>query len=364
MRVLFFLCFLLSCVIVRADEEKRNAIIKVLITKELGSDLMLKTDESILKDSINEYPVDSVCLQQAVLQSNGLQNFIKNFTSLVFLFPPGTTAFEPEKLPSYKFDKYEYYATEMKKWLVQQKELVRLVDNYVPYKYKKVTEYYSTFNGNGNIVKYYGIYFFDEKDDLKKYFWFDEPKWNATMGLIVYAINHDYSFLEKVIKLLGFQFTESLMLYLMGDENIEFNRDELNQVLALREAQAKKESQSNSNSKQQEYSSIQNANIHTSINRDSSYEYTSRAIIFEGPKYIVKKDVCGATYSEKAMKQFTKYAINNNITGIDYMILLGQLTVLKRGQIVTMLDLGIFMSKVQLSNGAIVYTDTENLKKQ
>ena len=64
------------------------------------------------------------------------------------------------------------------------------------------------------------------------------------------------------------------------------------------------------------------------------------------------------------MKQFTEYAINNNATGIAYMIATDQLTELRRGQIVTMLELGIFTSKIQLSNGAIVYTDTEYLQKK
>ena len=48
----------------------------------MGQKLTWRTDQSVVKDSINEYPIDSVCLHKAVHLTNGLQNFISNFASL------------------------------------------------------------------------------------------------------------------------------------------------------------------------------------------------------------------------------------------------------------------------------------------
>ena len=363
MRKLLFFITIFSCFMVKADGIKRDSIIQALIVKELGQNSTWRTDQSVLKDSINEYPIDSVCLHKAMHLTNGMQNFISNFASLVYLFPKGTTSFEPKELPSEKFDKFQHHAGNMKKWFVQQKELINFVDNYIPYKYKKVTELYTAFNGNGDALKFYGIYFFDEQDNLAKYFWFDDRKWTMTMGIIAMAINHDYSLLEKTLDLLGFQFSESLMLYLMSDENTEFNINELNQILALREIQARKESQSINNNSRVDDISLHSSNNYTSYNQNTLNQYTSRIVKMEGPQYLVKSDVCGATFTIKAMKQFTKYAKTNNTTGIAYMIVSEQLLILRKGDTVTMLELGGITSKVQLSNGAIVYADTEYLQK-
>ena len=64
------------------------------------------------------------------------------------------------------------------------------------------------------------------------------------------------------------------------------------------------------------------------------------------------------------MGKFTKYAIVNNTNMINYMLACGELVVLKRNQVVTMVDKGFIISRVVLPNGSIVYTDTENLSKQ
>lgn len=358
--VVIFL-FLLLGFVCNADEIKREGIINKLVTHHLGDTPAIKTETSIFKDSINDFPIDSVCLHQAVRQCNGVKDFIHNFASLVCLFPQGTTSFDPVDLPTYKLDKYEFYATAMKDWLVQQRKLVELVDSFIPYQYRRVTENYSVLNENGESEKYVGVYYFDQEDNLERYFWFDGPKWSLATGMIGYAVNHDFSFIEKMVNLLGFNFNESLMIYLMGDANQEFNKEELIQIASNREKQAKKENQQGT-SKSGSHTSTPRDN--RTINKTQTQSYIPRKVKFEGPKYIVTKDVCGATYSKSAMDTFTKYAINNNTTGIDYMILSGQLTVLSRDQIVTMVDLGLFISKIQLSNGAIVYTDTENLKKQ
>lgn len=364
MRRIIFVITMLSCFMVQADEIKRDSIIQALIAKELGPDLTWRTDESILRDSLNEYPINSVCLHKAVRLTNGMPNFVANITSMIYLFPKGTTSFEPKKLSTDKYDKFLHNACEMKKWLIQYKDLINFVDNYIPYEYKKVTGHYTAFNSNGDTSKYHGVYFFDEQDNLDKYFWFDEQKWTMTMGLIVLAINHDYSFFEKSLDLFGFQYKESLMLYLMGNEDVEFSINEINQILALREIQARKESQSTSNISHQDATSTQNSNNHNTTNQNTLNQYKSRVVKMKGPQYLVIRNVCGATYTMKAMKQFTEYATNNNTTGISYMIVTGQLTALRKGQMVTMLELGNFTSKIQLSNGAIVYTDTECLKKQ
>jgi len=364
MRRIFLVITMFSCFMVQADEIKRDSIIQALIAKELGPNLTWRTDESILRDSINEYPINSVCLQKAVRLTNGMPNFVANITSMIYLFPKGTNSFEPKKLSTDKYDKFLHNAGEMKKWLSQYKELINFVDNYIPYEYKKVTGHYTAFNSNGDAFKYHGVYFFNEQDNLDKYFWFDEQKWTMTMGLIVLAINHDYSFFEKSLDLFGFQYKESLMLYLMGNEDVEFSINEINQILALREIQARKESQSTSNISHQDATSTQNSNTHNTTNQNTLNQYKSRVVKMKGPQYLVIRNVCGATYTMKAMKQFTEYATNNNTTGISYMIVTGQLTALRKGQMVTMLELGNFTSKIQLSNGAIVYTDTECLKKQ
>ena len=93
------------------------------------------------------------------------------------------------------------------------------------------------------------------------------------MGVIVLAINHDYSFFEKSLDLLSYQYKESLMLHLMGDKDTDFNINELNQILALREIQARKESQSTSNTSQ-DNTSTQSLNNHTT----TLNQYKSRVV--------------------------------------------------------------------------------------
>ena len=365
-KILLYILFSILVLPISATEVKRDSIINAIINFEIGRVPTLKKEMSTFKDSINDFPMDSIRLRQAVIQCNGVQDFIKNMASLVCLFPQGTTSFDYKNLPTYKLDNYQLYATGMKKWLSQYRKLVEQVDNYVPYQYRRVTEKYSTLNGNGETKKYVAVYYFNNNDDLERYFWFDEEKWNMATGMINYAVNHDYTFIEKLIAILGFQFNESLMTYLMGGEEVQFNREELNKLIKSREEQAKRESSSNG------FQNSTSNKVHTSKNSSNPRNQqantqrlnTPRTVKMHGPKYMVIKDVCGATYTKEAMKKFTKYAINNNTSGIDYMIVSGQLTVLSRGQEVTMLDLGFITSQVQLSNGAIVYVDTECLRKK
>jgi hypothetical protein len=322
--------------------------------------------QTVFQDSVNINPGDSVCFIQAIKAWDAINDFIDAAAHFIVLFPEGTKEYKPELLSNNDLDKYEFYTKEMRKNLGQYRKLIDIVSAYQPYQYRRTVEIYAEKNGDGQIMYYAGIYFFDSEDNLERYLWFDQIRWTMANSLIKYAMEHDFEFLNAGLKKCRINFGESLLAYVASDDDGSvFNADEIQHIKQSRKSQVKKQSIRANNARNAGTSTGSSAKVSTQTksSNTTSTSYSSNNYV-SGVQYVVTKDVCGATYSKNAMKTFTKYSINDDSQGINYMLATGQLVVLRRNQVVTMIDLGYSLSKIRLANGAIVYTDTENLMKR
>ena len=115
--------------------------------------------------------------------------------------------------------------------------------------------------------------------------------------------------------------------------------------------------QTNVSSQIRQESSSQNYTPPANRSTTSHYKYNEHNV------YVVKKDICGATHTKESMDKYTKYAVYGKTEEINYMLLRGELIVLRKGEKVIMVEPGFILSRVMLQNGKTVYTDTENLTK-
>ena len=296
--------FLLSIVALfsYADETKRWNIIKDIVNKELGSNTYVQTIESNFQDSINVQPYDSVCIQQAIRAWDGFIDFASNFAEFKVYLLPNSDKYSPSGLSTDNLVKYQLYTTSMRNSLNEYRRLIELINAYVPYQTRRVNESYEVKNGDGKILEYRAIYFFS--------------------------------------KICGSEKRKS-----------QIKRQSIKKGQAYSKTTSSATTNGNYNSKTSSQSSIRQVG-------------TSHTPVYDIVQYVVTKEVCGATYTKDAMKRYTKFAINDNYKAINFMILSGELIVLRRGQVVTMLDHGFLLSYIMLSNGWKVYTDTENLTKK
>ena len=360
--------FVLSIIglVVYADETKRQNIIHDIVTKELGSNTYIQTIESNFKDSVNVQPYDSVCIRQAIRAWDGFMDFAGNFVEFKVNLFPNSNKYSPSLLSIDNLEKYQFYTTRMRNSLDEYRRLIELVSTYVPYQTRRVNELHEVKNGNGEALQYRAIYFFNDNDDLERYFWFDKMKEISTVSMIERAKNHDFQFIETALERLNIKFDPEFMTYLVSSEDTEYNKEEVQKLKTQRRSQVKLQSIKRNQASSRGSATVSTGNSTCSnTNQSNSRQVgTSHTPIYNVQQYVVTKDVCGATYTKDAMKRYTKFAINDNYNAINYMIANGELIVLRRGQVVTMLDHGFSLSYIMLSNGRKVYTDTENLTKK
>lgn len=360
-KICFLLIFLLITLSCYADDAKRKKAINNIIKYELGANLNVETITSSFKDSVNVHPFDSVCIRHAIYAWDGMYDFIDKFAHFVALFPEGTKNFSPKNLDVSNLDKYEPAIKSMRKSLNHYRTLITKVEEYKPYRTRRVYQDYNVKNGKGEVLRYRAFYFFNNDDEIERYFWFDKLKLDGAYTMILYAKDHSFEIVEKILEVAGYQLNPKLMTYILSEKEIEYDRKEL-VIYANRLKKRMKFQQIKANNnieKSQITQPSQNQpNQRTTQKVDNKYLYT-----FKGEQYRVVKDLCGATYTKEAMEKFTKYAIANNTSMINYMLACGELVALKRNQVVTMVDKGFIISRVMLPNGSILYTDTENLSK-
>ena len=350
----FFLliCLFIPCIFVSADEAKRSDIIEKIKLKELRSDRSLQTLASSFKDSIQDNPYDSVCTRQSLRALDGLDKFIDEFADFVVLFPYGTKDFSPENLPQGKAAEYEHYVNNMRACLGEYRALVDTVQNFTPYRSRRVFEIYSVKNGN----QYAGLYFFDDDDNLQSYFWFDQQRLSLMYGMIQRAKDHDFTFIEEMVKNAGYKLDKKLLAFLMSEGDAKFDNSEIRELANSYGARYK----------QRDNGTIPNGSALSDASRQqSSGDKTRNAqnnfINSFGKKYVVTKKVCAAAYSKDALQRFNTYALDDDYDSINRMLSSGELLILHEGDVVTMVDLGESISKVRLPNQRVVITDTSNL---
>ena len=345
-------------IFVSADEAKRTDIIERIKLKELGDEPTLKTISSVFIDSLHGNPYDSICMRQSLRAWDGMNKFIDELANFIVLFPSGTKDFSPKNLPQDKLEKYEYYVNAMRAGLKEYRALIDSVQNFTPYRTRRVYDDYTVNNSNGDVVRYSAAYFFDDEDNLQRYFWFDKLKLSVMSGMIKRAKDHDFTFIEQMADTLGYKLDSKLMVFLMSEGDVEFDNSEIRELAKVNSKRIKRKAKTNS------YRSSVISNVSGKENIDNRTNNVKNSIInSSGKKYVVIKKECAATYTNDAMKRFTKFAIDDDYDSIDYMLLSGQLLVLNEGDVVTMVEHGFSLSKVRLSNGRVVITDTSNLKE-
>lgn len=343
-----------------ADDLKRRNIVQKVIEHELGFNAIFSIKESIFKDTIRLKANDSINIPKALSAFNSLQHdFVDNCAEFVALFPAGTKHFKPEVLNESSLGRYKTLAKQMRKGLDGYRELIESVHNYKPYQQRRLDEVYEVKNGKGQILEFQASYFFDNEDNLERYFWLSASDKKTVMGMINLAGMRNFEFIETILERAGIQFGQNLITYIISDEDNRLPDEEVMALRNSRKSQIKRQAiqaskQNNSTSVPQSTDSKNNIIPKTS----SQYIYNEHNI------YVVKKDICGATYTKEAMKQYTNYSVNGRNDGIRNMLATGELVVLRKGQQVIMVDPGLVLSRVMLQNGQTVYTDTENITKQ
>lgn len=358
-----FLCFMHPNY---ADETKRRNAINDVITHELGYHPLYEVKESIFRDTVILKANDSTIIAKSLSAFNSLNtDFVDNCAEFVALFPEGTKTYNPELLNDNSLTEYKILAKQMRKGLDGYRDLIDCIDKYQPYYQRRLYEQYEVKNGRGQILEYYGIYFFDSEDSIERYFWFDSTQKKTVNGLINLAKMHNFEFIETILDRVGIEFGKELITYLISDEDTRLPSEEVLRLRSERKTQIKRQqtrqsqnrNASSSQTSQTQHDAQTNVNVIQRENVGSHYVYNNHDI------YVVKKDICGATFTKETMKQFTDYSIKDNTTGINFMLATGELVVLRKGQKVIMVDPGIILSRVMLENGKTVYTDTENITK-
>ena len=350
----FFLliCLFIPCIFVSADEAKRSDIIEKIKLKELRSDRSLQTLASSFKDSIQDNPYDSVCTRQSLRALDGLDKFIDEFADFVVLFPYGTKDFSPENLPQGKAAEYEHYVNNMRACLGEYRALVDTVQNFTPYRSRRVFEIYSVKNGN----QYAGLYFFDDDDNLQSYFWFDQQRLSLMYGMIQRAKDHDFTFIEEMVGNAGYKLDNKLLAFLMSEGDTKFDNSEIREL-----ANASSARYNRTNSTSNGSSALSGASGQQQSGSNAK-DAANNFIKTFGKKYVVTKKVCAAAYTKEALERFTQYALDDDYDSINNMLLRGELLILNEGNVVTMVDFGTSLSKVKLPNQRVVITDSSNLK--
>lgn len=343
-----------------ADDLKRRSAVQKVIDHELGSNAIFTIKESKFKDTIRLKANDSINIPKALAAFNSLQHdFVDNCAEFVALFPAGTKHFKPELLDERSLTSYKILAKKMRKGLDGYRELVESVNNYQPYQQRRLDEMYEVKNGKGEVLQFQASYFFDNDDNLERYFWLSAFDKKSVMGMINLAGMRNYEFIETILDRVGIQFGQNLITYIIGDEDNRLPDEEVRTLRESRKTQIKRQTiqaTKQTNESPSHSSTVDNNNTTAKIS--SHYTYNEHHV------YIVKKDICGATVTKEAMKQFTNYSINGKNDGIRNMLATGELIVLRKGQQVIMVEPGYILSRVMLQNGKTVYTDTENITKQ
>lgn len=367
-RLLFLLTFICLVQPNYADELKRRNIINRVIEQELGSNAIFEIKESIFKDTIRLKANDSINIPKALVAFNSLQHdFIDNCAEFVALFPTGTKVFNPELLNNASLNKYKILAKQMRKGLDEYRNLIESVNNYQPYQQRRLDELYEVKNGKGQILEFQASYFFDSEDNLERYFWLSSSDKKTVMGMINLAGMRNFEFIETILERVGIEFSRNLITYIISDEDSKLPDEEVKRLQSERKLQIKRQTirqaQNTQSSTSKASNTRQNLQVNVVVNNQNSNS-NSHYVYNNHDVYIVKKDICGATYSKEAMKKFTEYSVKSKTSDINYMIATGELVVLRKGQKVVMVEPGFILSRVMLQNGKTVFTDTENITKQ
>ena len=364
--LLILLAFVLSVQQSYADETKRRNIINLVIEHELGTNAIYEIKESIFKDTIRLKANDSINIPKALVAFNSLQHdFVDNCAEFVALFPAGTKVFNPEVLNDASLNNYQRLVKQMRKGLDEYRNLIESVNNYQPYQQRRLDELYEVKNGKGEILQFQASYFFDKEDNLERYFWLSSYDKKTVMGMINLAGMRNFEFIETILEQVGIEFSRNLITYIISDEDTKLPDEEVKRLQSERKLQIKRQTIRQSQNVQSTASNGSNtgqtlqANVDVNNqNSNSHYVYSNHDV------YIVKKDICGATYSKDAMKKFTEYSVKGKTSDINYMIATGELVILRKGQKVVMVEPGFILSRVMLQDGKTVFTDTENITKQ
>ena len=342
-----------------ADESKRQRAVKSVIERELGSNISYDIKSSFFKDTIRYQPFDSINIPQALRAYNALQNdFCENCVEFVALFPSGTKDFNPSLLKDKNLTKYELFAEKMRNSLNEYRTLIDYVQRYEPYKQRRLDETYSKKNEIDEIIEeYHATYYFDDEDNLVRYIWSTLDEQKAVFSLINFAKQNDFEFIEKVLEGSGIYFSKELIKFIISDENNRYPYELVKKLQSQRKKQLQVQQTRNLNNNAQTNVSSQNYTPPANRSTTSHYKYNEHNI------YIVKKDICGATHTKESMDKYTKYAVYGKTEEINYMLLRGELIVLRKGEKVIMVESGFILSRVMLQDGKTVYTDTENLTK-
>lgn len=350
-----------------ADDSKRQRIVKNVIERELGSNTSYDVKSSFFKDTIRYQPFDSINVPQALRAFNALQtDFCENCGEFVALFPSGTKDFNPSLLKEKDLAKYELLAEKMRNSLNEYRTLIDFVQKYEPYKQRRLDETYSKKNETGEVVEeYHATYYFDKEDNLVRYIWSTVDEQKAVFSLINFAKQSDFEFIENALEGSGIYFSKELIKFIISDENNKYPYEIVKKIQSQRKRQLQTQLTRNSNNNAQtnvssqirQESSSQNYTPPANRSTTSHYKYNEHNV------YVVKKDICGATHTKESMDKYTKYAVHGKTEEINYMLLRGELIVLRKGEKVIMVEPGFILSRVMLQNGKTVYTDTENLTK-
>ena len=356
-RFFLLICLLIPCILVSADEAKRSDIIEKIKLKELGSHKKTQTLASAFKDSIQDNPYDSVCTRQSLRALDGLDKFIDQFADFALLFPVGTKDFSPKNLPQDKIEKYEYYVNEMRASLGEYRALIDTVQNFTPYRSRRVFEMYSINKGKSDADQYAAVYFFDDDDNLQRYFWFDQKTLSLMYGMIQRAKDHDFTFIEEMVGNAGYKLDKKLLAFLMSEGDTKFDNSEIRELANVSSARYKNRTNSTSNG-----SSALSGASGQQQSGSNAKDAANNFIKTFGKKYVVTKKVCAAAYTKEALERFTQYALDDDYDSISSMLTRGELLILNEGNVVTMVDFGTSLSKVKLPNQRVVITDSSNLK--
>lgn len=341
-----FIAILYGCT--SKEDARRNAIDEIV--RQQFPNQAYSIFESSLTDSIDMYKVDSLLLRQSIITYQSMEEFKRKVNE--WALPTNYNSDAPFHIHPANFDKLVDLLRQMHEDNMFGK-LFSQLETVPSHSVDLVQERYATNDSAGQQVGIEGFFYFNPSDQIESYY-FVEMKGYSEIEAYPNMLSFGKPiFVREIFNRHGFYGIPYEIETYFSDENDEQIFDEYvenirNKISANPEPRLIP-SNNPTTSSSDDYNVSNNSSMSANNSGANSYVVTTE---------------CAGAISKDTNKKFSRYAAAGNTDEIQRMLLSGELIVLRRGDIVNVLNLGYLTSEVRLQDGRIVFVDTENISKR
>lgn len=278
-------------------------------------------------DSTREVRHDSIAVRLAIDLANKYSSFHKIETSMEELFPEGVTNTTVGKLNEKQLELYKLMASLLPQIAELRAELRHRIEDFKP-SYAPVIKVKTRVPGT------FHYFFFNGKNELVSHLQHEDS----------YAFNLDEIFAE-----------------FKGDENAHSFyastfANSVNNLDSIRDYDNLIEKSTPVHVVRYVFNS-EETNAYSTTDKKESSPFPSGANLYEVTKQTY------VTSTKDGYDRLIELANANDLSGIDLMVVNGEIGILNPGDKVMMLDIGLAVSKVKNKHGKVIFVDTGSIHK-